>query len=124
MPTPWSSSSIVGASAAEVKIASLLLFRYAKDEGDILGLRAMMFKVTTENELWDADTSFERVEGSFKTSPEVVLWVKKAIASVAPGVRPEDLAAHKRTSVHGAGMEQPCGVCLRGGGFGGAAWRP
>ena len=25
---------------------------------------------------------------------------------------------------HGAGMEQPCGVSLRGGGFGGAAWRP
>ena len=26
--------------------------------------------------------------------------------------------------VLGAGMEQPGGVCLRGGGFGGAAWRP
>ena len=40
----------------------------------------MMLKCTTEFELWDADTSFEHVEGSFKTSPEVALWVKKAIA--------------------------------------------
>ena len=30
----------------------------------------------------------------------------------------------KGPGVHGAGMEQPCGVCFRGGGFGGAAWRP
>ena len=28
----------------------------------------------------------------------------------------------KGVTSHGAGMEQPCGVCLRGGGFGGAAW--
>jgi hypothetical protein len=47
-----------------------------------LGLRAMMLKCTTEYGLWDADTSFEHVEGSFKTSPEVVMWVKNAIASV------------------------------------------
>ena len=30
----------------------------------------------------------------------------------------------KDPGVYGAGMEQPCGICLRGGGFGGAAWRP
>ena len=45
---PWSSSNIDGASAAEVKMVSLILLRCAKDEGDILGLRAMMLKCTTE----------------------------------------------------------------------------
>ena len=79
---PWSSSNIDGASAAEVKIVALLLLRCAKDEDGIFGLRAMMFQCTKEYEFWDADTSFEHVEVSLKTSPEVALWVKKAIASV------------------------------------------
>ena len=30
----------------------------------------------------------------------------------------------KGPGVYGADMELPCGVCLRGGGFGRAAWRP
>ena len=68
-------------TTAEVKIVALLLLRCAKDEGDIVGLRAMMLKCTSEYELWDADTSFEHVAGSFKTRPEVILWVKNAIAS-------------------------------------------
>ena len=37
-------------------MVSLILLRCAKDEDDILGLRAMMFKCTTEYELWDANT--------------------------------------------------------------------
>ena len=62
-------------------MVSLILLRCAKDKGDILGLRAMMLKCTTEFELWNADTEFEgrrlrwrcvATRGSTNTAP--VLW--------------------------------------------------
>ena len=57
--------------------------------------------------------------------PRVVVHRYRVLASRRP--RGGAVGTWRPTTgpgVHGAGMEQPCGVCFRGGGFGCAAWRP
>ena len=63
--------------------------------------------------------------GQHEQRPRLVVHRYRVLASRRPlGGTVGTWRPRKGPGVHGAGMEQPCGVWFRGGGFGGAAWRP
>ena len=116
----WAISAQATATPAEVTAVTLILALSTSDGGDELDMMEMLGECLREKAAWDEDHMGN--EGSFKTSPEVARAAPPFCGSsvpgfsepAAPGVRPEDLAAHKRASVHGAGMEQPLWCLFEG----------